>query len=68
MLGNTTAVLSLESNLAFESQHILHSLGESKVKKWVSMSEGAQGGLGWLTTKCVIPTAPTTPAAPSLAL
>ena len=43
-------VLSFESNLAFESQHLLHYLHSMKLEKWVSMSEGAQGSHGWLTT------------------
>lgn len=50
LLGNTTAVMSFESNLAFESQHLLHHLHSVNFKKWVSMSEGAHNGLGWLTT------------------
>ena len=43
-------VLSFESNLAFESQHLLHYLPEHNLQKWVSMSEGAGGAHGWLTT------------------
>ena len=39
-----------ESNLAFESQHLLHALENNGVKNWVSLSEGQQGALGWLTT------------------
>ncbi len=50
MLSHAMAVLVLESNLAFESQHLLHSLEANGVKNWVSMSEGAGGTLGWLTT------------------
>lgn len=38
------------SNLAFESQHLLHALENNGVKNWVSLSEGQQGALGWLTT------------------
>ena len=38
------------SNLAFESQHLLHALEAANVKNWVSLSEGQQGSLGWLTT------------------
>lgn len=43
-------MLILESNLAFESQHLLHALENAGVKNWVSLSEGQQGSLGWLTT------------------
>ena len=50
LLQNTTAVLSFESNLAFESQHLLHYLHSVNFKKWVSLAEGAQNSLGWLTT------------------
>ena len=38
------------SNLAFESQHLLHAIEAARVKNWVSLSEGQQGTLGWLTT------------------
>ena len=38
------------SNLAFESQHLLHAVQEAGIKNWVSLSEGQQGSLGWLTT------------------
>ena len=44
-----TIVLVLESNLAYESQHILHALNTAGVKKWVALSEGAGGTIGWLT-------------------
>jgi len=50
LLENATAVLSFESNLAFESQHLLHALHQCDFKRWVSLAEGAQGALGWLTT------------------
>ena len=40
----------LESNLAFECQHIIHTLQERGVKKWVALSEGQGGTIGWLTT------------------
>jgi len=49
-LQDSTAVLVLESNLAFESQHILHLLQRNQVRRWVALSEGAGGGIGWLTT------------------
>lgn len=39
------------SNLAFESQHLLHALEAAGVKNWVSLSEGQQGSLGWLTVR-----------------
>ena len=45
-----TCVLCLESNLAFESQHLLHHLAESGVKRWLSLAEGAHGALGFLST------------------
>ena len=44
------AVLIFESNLAFESQHLLHAVEQAGIKNWVSLSEGQQGTLGWLTT------------------
>lgn len=50
ILSHTKCVLILESNLAFESQHLLHALETAGVKNWVSLSEGQQGSLGWLTT------------------
>ena len=46
-----TAVLVLESNLAFESQHIMHALNNNRVTKWVALSEGAAGSVGWLTVR-----------------
>ena len=42
-----TAVLSFESNLAFESQHLLHHLQQNNFKNWVSLAEGAHNTLGW---------------------
>ena len=50
ILSHCKAVLIFESNLAFESQHLLHALENNNVKNWVSLSEGQQGALGWLTT------------------
>lgn len=49
-LANAMCVLNFESNLAFESQHLLHHLHETGVKNWVSLAEGAHNELGWLTT------------------
>lgn len=49
-LGKAMAVLSLESNLAFESQHLLHYLHTHNFERWCSLSEGARGELGFLTT------------------
>ena len=43
-------VLVLESNLAFESQHLMHALASKGVQNWMALSEGAGGGVGWLTT------------------
>jgi hypothetical protein len=45
-LERATIVLSLESNLAFESQHIIHAIQAAGVKKWVALQEGAGGTLG----------------------
>lgn len=42
--------MSFESNLAFESQHLLHHLHEVGFKNWVSLAEGAHSTLGWHTT------------------
>jgi len=50
LMAHTVAVLIFESNLAFESQHLMHSLEENKIRRWVSLSEGQQQTLGWLTT------------------
>ena len=50
LLESATAVMSFESNLAFESQHLLHHLHNSGFQKWVSLAEGAHNTLGWLTT------------------
>ena len=38
------------SNLAFESQHLLHALEANGIKRWCSLSEGQAGTLGFLTT------------------
>ena len=48
--GKTKGVFQLESNLAFECQHIIHSMQERGVQKWVALSEGQGGSIGWLTT------------------
>ena len=49
-MEDATAVLCLESNLAFEAQHLIHAFERAKVRKWVALSEGAAGAMGWLTT------------------
>lgn len=49
-LAQATAVLVLESNLAFEAQHLMHALNTAHVSNWVALSEGAAGSVGWLTT------------------
>ena len=49
-MSHAQAVLVLESNLAFESQHLLHALNLANVPNWVALSEGQAGTLGWLTT------------------
>jgi len=51
-LHDATAVLVLESNLAFEAQHLMHALTRNNVRKWVALSEGAGGSVGWLTVCC----------------
>ena len=51
IFSHTMAVLIFESNLAFESQHLLHALESHNVKRWVSLSEGQAGTLGWLTVR-----------------
>ena len=48
--AHTIAVCIFESNLAFESQHLLHALEAAGIKRWCSLSEGQQGSLGFLTT------------------
>lgn len=53
-LQDATAVLVLESNLAFEAQHLMHALTRNNVRKWVALSEGAGGSVGWLTV-CYAP-------------
>ena len=50
VLAHCKLVLIFESNLAFESQHLLHAVEAAGIKNWVSLSEGQQGTLGWLTT------------------
>ena len=35
---------------SFECQHLMHSLQRNGVRRWVALSEGAGGGVGWLTT------------------
>ena len=50
LLEGAMAVLSFESNLAFESQHLLHHLHAHRFKNWVSLAEGAHDALGWHTT------------------
>lgn len=49
-LEGVTIVFSLESNLAYEAQHLTHAFTQAGLKKWVCLSEGAGGSLGWLTT------------------
>lgn len=51
-LRDCTVVLVLESNLAFEAQHLMHALNANNVKRWVALSEGASGTVGWLTVNC----------------
>jgi len=49
-LHDCTVVLVLESNLAFEAQHLMHALTANNVRRWVALSEGQGGTVGWLTT------------------
>ena len=49
-LEYATIVLVLESNLAFEAQHLMHAMQQNGVRRWVALSEGAGGTVGWLTT------------------
>ena len=49
-LEDVTIVFSLESNLAYEAQHLTHAFTQAGLKKWLCLSEGAGGSLGWLTT------------------
>lgn len=49
-MRNATAVIALESNLGFESQHLLHALNDSKLPKWVALAEGPGGSIGLHTT------------------
>jgi len=49
-LGDATAVVALESNLGFESQHLLHALNEAKLPKWIALAEGPGGSIGLHTT------------------
>ncbi len=50
-LENCTIVFCLESNLAFEAQHILHAVQAAGLRRWVALQEGAQNSLGWLTVR-----------------
>ena len=42
--------MALESNLGFESQHLLHALNEAKIPKWIALAEGPGGSIGLHTT------------------
>ena len=50
-LEDCTIVLCLESNLAFECQHIVHSIQAAGVKKCLALQEGAGNTIGWLTVR-----------------
>ena len=43
-------VFVLESNLAYESQHITNMLYTKGIPRWALLKEGAGGSAGWLTT------------------
>ena len=49
-MRSSTAVISLESNLGFESQHLLHALNDARLPKWVALAEGPGGAIGLQTT------------------
>lgn len=49
-LATATAVIALESNLGFESQHLLHALKESHLPRWIALAEGPKGTIGLHTT------------------
>ena len=36
--------------MAFECQHLMHAMQRNNVRRWVALSEGAGGTVGWLTT------------------
>ena len=54
-LHDCTVVLVLESNLAFEAQHLMHALNTNNVRRWVALSEGQGGTVGWLTVRFTLP-------------
>ena len=31
-------------------QHLMHAMSQNGVRRWVALSEGAGGTVGWLTT------------------
>jgi hypothetical protein len=35
----------------FEAQHLMHAMSQNNVKRWVALSEGAGGTVGWLTVR-----------------
>lgn len=49
-MHDATVVFCLESNLAFEAQHILRAVTQAGIKKWLALQEGVGGSLGFLTT------------------
>lgn len=49
-LESATLVFCLESNLAYEAQHLIHCVQQNGIKKWCALTEGANQTLGWLTT------------------
>jgi len=49
-MARPTRAGARRSNLAFESQHLLHALEAAGIKRWCSLSEGQAGTLGFLTT------------------
>ena len=59
--NEATICFVLESNLAFESQHIIHAVQMAQkqnpqlYRNWMALLEGAQNTMGWLTVRPVPP-------------
>ena len=49
-LEDSGLVLVPESNLGFESQHVIRSISMARVQGWTVMREGPGGSPGWHTT------------------
>ena len=55
LFSEATLVFVFESNLAFEAQHLMHALNANNVRRWVALSEGQGGTVGWLTVRFAFP-------------